>query len=231
MTAMELLDELNNYKNIITNEVYDYLFSLLALENSALDEENLRPIDVNALSNLKIYKSLVAYNIISIIKEFFIGENITFTSKSDSLSVNNNGKTILSLINRQKVNIYLNTYIHNEEKRRLIIDDISKKIDKALSDEDIYKDEKNQYALYFRKKAQDNLEYYRDLLSEVNMRKSTKKSDKLEVENIVLIDKLLDELKVNYFTSSSEKVFVNEYTKKLIREYPLVKVEKNINYI
>lgn len=61
-TEPTLKEKLITYKNILSNETYDYLTSLLNLEVSAL-ANNINEEERNMLFELSIYRKLVFYNI------------------------------------------------------------------------------------------------------------------------------------------------------------------------
>ena len=58
-----LKEELDNYRNILSSEMLDYLNSLIGLEVSSLNEMVLSLKTMNRLNELEIYRLIVIYNV------------------------------------------------------------------------------------------------------------------------------------------------------------------------
>ena len=61
--SMQLKEQLNKTKCIFSYEVYEYLESVLNLEVSALRQDNISSKKIEALSELKLYRDILYYNI------------------------------------------------------------------------------------------------------------------------------------------------------------------------
>ncbi len=216
--SIRLLEELNEYEIALSSEFISYLKRLLFLEVSALDNNYITDKDREVFKNIKIYKDIVYYNLITKVKDFLEEEKISYKKTSSGISVNMFNKELLSIIMRNNFNIYLNTYIHNEKYRCNIIDYINSQINYLSKCN--FKDMKHINELY----------YYEEELNKIINRKQTDETKKEEVYSVIFADKLLDNINLSNF--SEEKVFTgNTYKKVLKKEYPLIKIEKNINYL
>ena len=70
-TKEEIVEELKNYKKVLSGEVYSYLTNLINLNNSAL-EEKFSNDEISLIRNMPMFDDITLYNLYYLTKEYSI---------------------------------------------------------------------------------------------------------------------------------------------------------------
>ena len=147
-TKEDILDELKSYKKVLSSELFDYLLSLVNINDSALREQ-LSNEEVSVLKNIPVYDDITLFNLYYLTKEYInIHPEVVLSEKSDDLELytgeNKKRRKIFELYYNQELTTrkqYINLY--NEVNDQKYFDDLDEKISNELDYE--YK-KKNPYS-------------------------------------------------------------------------------------
>lgn len=259
-TRDELLERLNLYKGILSDHVVEYLNSIIELDFSVL-KEYLSSEEINALSELDIYKRAAMYNIynraLEIVQkdseklriygnEYGVpGLNIFIPLKEKNARVFSYNYGENPKI-REKVpegyttknlgNISLYQILENDSLRQIELERIMKKL------ENLYDESKNLSFLEKKNAAYvfaltQEIERYERMFTELDSRHGLTDEEKamMEITNIIhdafLEDYSLSRKKFDDESKTYNKKSESKMEKTLVKKMPNLIVKDNIKYL
>lgn len=240
-TKEELIQDLNKWKKIISNDIYSYIVSLIELDDYIL-QTNIIPTDIREnLLELDIYREVSMYNI------YWQLQNIFSSYQHNNIVLEDNRNQIDGIklniqIDNNRIPIFSYFYYsmknnrHNQEKT----ESIGKLL--LLKTEELSKEERE-------KNIQTKEEFLDILLSNNNGKENnlirTKKEEIDSLKSKIELtdpDKELIKIKNEYYqyileslklsdSTYEEKTSYPQTTKILLKSYPEVKVRASIDKI
>ena len=83
-----LTNRLNKFDGILNNNIINYLNDLIKLDKSSLDENIISSRELDALSELKLYRDIVKYNLYYKIYNFTLANYPNLTIKENEYDIN-----------------------------------------------------------------------------------------------------------------------------------------------
>ena len=259
-TRDELLERLNLYKGILSDHVVEYLNSIIELDFSVL-KEYLSIEEINALSELDIYKRAAIYNIYNRAlktvqknseklriygNEYGVsGLNIFMPLKAKNARVFSYNYGESPKI-REKVpegyttknlgNISLYQVLENDSLRQIELERIMKKL------ENLYDESKNLSFLEKKNAAYvfaltQEIERYERMFTELDSRHGLTDEEKVMMETTNIIhDVFLDDYSLSHKKFDDESKTYNKKSeskmeKTLVKKMPNLIVKDNIKYL
>lgn len=259
-TRDELLERLNLYKGILSDHVVEYLNSIIELDFSIL-KEYLSIEEINALSELDIYKRAAIYNIYNRAlktvqknseklriygNEYGVpGLNIFMPLKAKNARVFSYNYDESPKI-REKVpegyttknlgNISLYQVLENDSLRQIELERIMKKL------ENLYDESKNSSFLEKKNAAYvfaltQEIERYERMFTELDSRHGLTDEEKVMMETTNIIhDAFLDDYSLSHKKFDDESKTYNKKSeskmeKTLVKKMPNLIVKDNIKYL
>lgn len=259
-TRDELLERLNLYKGILSDHVVEYLNSIIELDFSIL-KEYLSIEEINALSELDIYKRAAIYNIYNRAlktvqknseklriygNEYGVpGLNIFMQLKAKNARVFSYNYGESPKI-REKVpegyttknlgNISLYQVLENDSLRQIELERIMKKL------ENLYDESKNLSFLEKKNAAYvfaltQEIERYERMFTELDSRHGLTDEEKVMMETTNIIhDAFLDDYSLSHKKFDDESKTYNKKSeskmeKTLVKKMPNLIVKDNIKYL
>lgn len=259
-TRDELLERLNLYKGILSDHVVEYLNSIIELDFSVL-KEYLSIEEINALSELDIYKRAAIYNIYNRAlktvqknseklriygNEYGVpGLNIFMPLKAKNARVFSYNYGESPKI-REKVpegyttknlgNISLYQVLENDSLRQIELERIMKKL------ENLYDESKNSSFLEKKNAAYvfaltQEIERYERMFTELDSRHGLTDEEKVMMETTNIIhDAFLDDYSLSHKKFDDESKTYNKKSeskmeKTLVKKMPNLIVKDNIKYL
>ena len=245
LSRRELNKSLKDYQSLFDMKIIDYLYNLVSLDISALNQNAISDELMQKLNELKIYRKIVLYNIYNKIidcsKDY--GEYFNILINKDGISINCKDKLEkeYGVFNYKineigKSNIILNQIINNPKMRKEQIDLLYQELDKIkaisetpetlliVSKQRKIKDIKTLIKeLENRSNYEENIEY----ISEIQkpLFNSLLGNDGLQIKDDFKEDTTYLEEESN-LSNNIERAL----TKKLVKEYPHTTITKNIRY-
>lgn len=259
-TREELLERLNLYKGILSDHVVEYLNSIIELDFSVL-KEYLSIEEINALSELDIYKRAAIYNIYNRAlktvqknseklriygNEYGVpGLNIFIPLKANNARIFSYNYGESPKI-REKVpegyttknlgNISLYQVLENDSLRQIELERIIKKL------ENLYDESKNLSFLEKKNAAYvfaltQEIERYERMFTELDSRHGLTDEEKAMMETTNIIhDAFLDDYSLSHKKFDDESKTYNKKSeskmeKTLVKKMPNLIVKDNIKYL
>ena len=251
-TKEEMLKLLYNYKEIFSSNIYNYLYSLIDLEYSAINNN----IDINiidALSNIELYKKIVIYNIYNraLLLAKKIQEELLIKNNKDNLEgiilyCENKDKKIKLYefnyedINRKKTNVsseYKTKHIGNIILHKTIYDKELREKELLLTNcklQELYNSNNNYYNEYNNYiKIKEYEEYTTKLKNELTTNNLFEIATTEKIYNLFLKEYNLSESDFTYMPNQKEKYGNNilVLNKKIASKNPIINIKSNIKYI
>ena len=239
----ELIDLLGKYKNVLNNEIIDYLNSLIELEFSAI-RDYISEDDKKILSELEIYKKILIYNIYYRAVNLLIeDDNTSIINAYNGLRISKNDYSKdIKLFDFDYCNdiseIILHKSVYDESVRKEEMDHILKTLEYLYDEknpyssyDDIYGGPDSQWELRHIEKIEEYEKKFKlldnKILSNEEQREIaiTKKYNDILLEDYGLKEDDFKETKNPYIYDSSKM------NKILIKGLPGINVKNKIRYI
>ncbi len=227
-TKEELLRNLESYNNILNKNTQDYLKSLINLEISCLNDQYIDSKTREQLLQLDLVDDISKYNIYYKALEILTNYkyNLSITRMKESF----NGLNASIDSNDKKEQVFNYMITNNQAKIELFETDLSKslkqrRMDKILDDLDI---------LFRKEKKSNNLDKYiiRNKMDKLENEYETLDNAKYNMETINMQKEIVDKISKDYGIEKFP-ILISDYDnmhKKMIKEYPKVKVIKYKNF-
>lgn len=248
-TKKELEESLRKYESILNNSVEDYLKSLIELDCSVINTKVSKEA-LKLLSELDLYRDIAIYNIYNRTLNLFKDENdLIISGNNDGIE----GLSIYSDSFEDRINIFDFDYrksnktsigeidlyksIEDEKFRKEKLDGIMRVLETLYDAKNPYYDAPGSFGGPSSRWYYDNqkrIEEYEKMFDKLD-RKEITEQEKKEIE----LTEKYHELLLKEFNLKNKK-FKEEKTsdtgsscmnKKLVKEYPGLKINDNISYI